>query len=534
MSVAKRLILLVCTSLIALAILGWVALDTAGRLDGRLNQINESVMPSVIHTDGAAAQLFESRSLVLTHILLTDTTRKAAVMASIQDSRKAFLDKVGNQRPLDDQDRALLQEASSQVNRYFALVDQALALSNDGKNEAAREMILSHGAQIKAMMQAVNDLLAYEASLTGKVAQASAADYHNSIILLLGVIGLAAAFSIAMGIMTYRRVEGPLVAVERLVEEVESELDFTRRVPVTGQDEISAMAAAFNRLLDRMQQSLSDITKHASEVSDAAAQMATAAQQVSVSSSQQSDAAASMAATVEEMTVSVTHVADRAGETNQLAVRSGQVATEGAEVIGHTVEDINGIAQVVRSAAEHIDLLDQDSAKVNTVVAVIREVADQTNLLALNAAIEAARAGEAGRGFAVVADEVRKLAERTASSTQEIASTIGSMQTSAKSAAEGMRAAVDQVESGVARTAQASDSIREISQVSQDTEARVGEISEAIREQSVASTSIAQQVERIAQMTEENSAAAAATADTARHLDELAGAMRQVVGQYRV
>ena len=534
MSVAKRLILLVCTSLIALAILGWVALDTAGRLDGRLNQINESVMPSVIHTDGAAAQLFESRSLVLTHILLTDTTRKAAVMASIQDSRKAFLDKVGNQRPLDDQDRALLQAANTQVNRYFALVDQALALSNDGKNEAARELILSHGAQIKAMMQAVNDLLAYEASLTGKVAQASAADYHNSIILLLGVIGLAAAFSIAMGIMTYRRVEGPLVAVERLVEEVESELDFTRRVPVTGQDEISAMAAAFNRLLDRMQQSLSDITKHASEVSDAAAQMATAAQQVSVSSSQQSDAAASMAATVEEMTVSVTHVADRAGETNQLAVRSGQVATEGAEVIGHTVEDINGIAQVVRSAAEHIDLLDQDSAKVNTVVAVIREVADQTNLLALNAAIEAARAGEAGRGFAVVADEVRKLAERTASSTQEIASTIGSMQTSAKSAAEGMRAAVDQVESGVARTAQASDSIREISQVSQDTEARVGEISEAIREQSVASTSIAQQVERIAQMTEENSAAAAATADTARHLDELAGAMRQVVGQYRV
>ena len=236
-----------------------------------------------------------------------------------------------------------------------------------------------------------------------------------------------------------------------------------------------------------------------------------------------------MAATVEEMTVSVTHVADRAGETNQLAVRSGQVATEGAEVIGHTVEDINGIAQVVRSAAEHIDLLDQDSAKVNTVVAVIREVADQTNLLALNAAIEAARAGEAGRGFAVVADEVRKLAERTASSTQEIASTIGSMQTSAKSAAEGMRAAVDQVESGVARTAQASDSIREISQVSQDTEARVGEISEAIREQSVASTSIAQQVERIAQMTEENSAAAAATADTARHLDELAGAMRDGV-----
>ena len=162
-------------------------------------------------------------------------------------------------------------------------------------------------------------------------------------------------------------------------------------------------------------------------------------------------------------------MADRAGEANRLSSSSGELAVGGQAIIGQTVEGINGIAETVHQAAEQIARLETDSERINAVVAVIKDVADQTNLLALNAAIEAARAGEQGRGFAVVADEVRKLAERTTKSTQEIAATITEMQTGSQNAVQGIQAVVGRVEDGVAKAEKANQAIQEIGGSSQQT-----------------------------------------------------------------
>ncbi len=364
--------------------------------------------------------------------------------------------------------------------------------------------------------------------LSGREAQLS--KNFTTTLVIAGGVSLLIVYLLAA---VASAISGAVANLARSAEQV-ADGDLTVHVSLASQDELSRVANAFNRMSDSIALLLKNARKTADELSVAADHLAVSSSQVAESSSSQSDAASAMAAAVEEMTVGINHISSNAREAQSEASVAGQLSVDGGAVMRETIEDINRISEVVQRSAEIIRSLGERSSQISTIVGTIKEIADQTNLLALNAAIEAARAGEQGRGFAVVADEVRKLAERTTLSTQEIASMIGGIQDGSQQAVVAMEEGVARVNEGVVRAGQAGDAIGQIREGSGRTVDAINEISDSLREQSAASTEIAQRVEGIAQMAEENSATSQTTAQTAHHLKDLATRLEHDIDRFRL
>ncbi len=361
---------------------------------------------------------------------------------------------------------------------------------------------------------------------------------ETQIVGRFGTAALLLAVCIAIGATWFywvaRGVRQPLESVVAAAEFAVKNDDFTQDVPVAGTRETARAGQALNALLRKFRTIIADAKVSSENIADASRALATTSEQVTRSSAAQAESSSSVAAAVEQASVSVSETAANARNANEVVgkARSGveRALTEMAATVGH----VNGIADLISASGENVGQLEVSSNKIGGIVKVIKEIADQTNLLALNAAIEAARAGEQGRGFAVVADEVRGLAERTARATQEIAALIGEIQSQIGGTVSGMQRATAQTAESLELVGSTELALQGIGQDSGEVSANVQSIADAIREQDAAIQQVASNIERIAQMTEENSAAAAASSETASRLDELAGQLRGAVARYRV
>ncbi|WP_409339073.1 methyl-accepting chemotaxis protein [Pseudomonas cichorii] len=276
------------------------------------------------------------------------------------------------------------------------------------------------------------------------------------------------------------------------------------------------------------------VRSNAHGVTGMSQQLSSGCHEVADSSQQQSSAASTMSAAASEMTASIEEITRHAERALDMANKAEALARNGGRVIHQVVSDMEGISRSSQQSAQVIRNLDEESEGIFNIIQVIKGIADQTNLLALNAAIEAARAGEQGRGFAVVADEVRSLAGRTSASTQEIASMVSRIQQNTREAVTSMETGVAQVDKGMAVTAEVETAIKEILEATLSTTQLVNDISRTISEQSLASNEIAHQVEMIASMSEGNSRVIGETAGTTDELSALAGQLSQSVDRFRL
>ena len=310
--------------------------------------------------------------------------------------------------------------------------------------------------------------------------------------------------------------------------------DLTVRMLNNYNGDLAKLKNDINALGDSLSQLINQVSETVQNTASAALEISSTAEGLAASSQEQSAQADEVASAVEEMSRTVTENAMAATRTAEVAQQNGAIASEGAKVVKQTVVKMRDIADVVRHSADNIQKLGDSSKQIGEIISVIDDIADQTNLLALNAAIEAARAGEQGRGFAVVADEVRKLAERTTEATKQIASMIKGIQGETEQAVVAMNQGTHEVQSGIEYADRAGESLNSILSSTQELLDMINQIAAASEEQSATSEQISKNVMSISKVTAESTQRVEDVARTSDELARLTEHLRDLMGNFQV
>jgi len=310
--------------------------------------------------------------------------------------------------------------------------------------------------------------------------------------------------------------------------------DLTRKIEIEGNDEVAETAEAFNRFLDQLRSMFGRIDQESIELTAGVKDIHDVIEQLSDDTQRLADLTAENAAAIEEITVSISHIADSSQDVDKLTKDTDVLSLESATAVRGVADETRESARDVEALSTMLDGLSQRSQEISGIIRVIKEIADQTNLLALNAAIEAARAGEQGRGFAVVADEVRKLAERTSQATVQITGMIEGVSSETGKAVENMQSTLNAVRGGANHSTEAAEKINAIRHNIKDVVAKIEEIALSTKEQFSATTAMAQAAEKITTQMHQSDSALQRAATEVKHLNGLALSLRGSFSNFRL
>ena len=385
--------------------------------------------------------------------------------------------------------------------------------------------------ELKPLLEQMVELQKHEAK---KLYVESEASFKTMRMVSISLLLLGAALGGTLGFSIIRGINRSMDELRGVMVKMSADGDLNARAKVYGQDEIGQAATAFNGLIDGFASIIRQVLGHAGTVSGTATQLSASSLQIAQGSQAQSEAAASTAAAVEEITVSINSVAANTEDVRKLSERSLQQTEQGNQSVTAMIGEIGRVQEAVNQIAGSVKEFVDSTRAIAGMTQQVKDIADQTNLLALNAAIEAARAGEQGRGFAVVADEVRKLAEKSAKSANEIDKVTSSLNQKSTQVEATVQAGLHSLQATQEQIGRVSTMLTEAGEAVTKSSHGVSDIAASVGEQSLASNEIARNVEKIAQMSEENHAAVEANTQDIVRLEQLARELQGAVSRFRV
>ena len=358
-------------------------------------------------------------------------------------------------------------------------------------------------------------------------------DFIASELMLLVVIGTLVALAAAWFLPLVVTVPLRMIS-DRIQNIAQGDGDLTIRINIDREDELGQLAGHVNRFMEKLQSLITDIRHNTDDVSGSAETLLEVSSSSQKAADEQCHAITMVVAAVNELTVAIQEVARNTGNTAQNAKNANQITDQGQERIHLAVERVQGLSSRISQTADIMVRLEGEAKNVTSVIDVIRGIAEQTNLLALNAAIEAARAGEQGRGFAVVADEVRTLASRTQKSTEDIQGMLSQLQSGVQRAVEAMNASTAMTNEAVGSASEAGESLAGIGSAVQNITNMAIQIATAAEEQSTVTAEIDKNLVEINQLAMTTSEDATKTANASQRLNQLSSSLRQLLGNFRV
>jgi methyl-accepting chemotaxis protein len=353
-------------------------------------------------------------------------------------------------------------------------------------------------------------------------------------LLVAGAVALTASFLCLMVVLKLAVTRRLNDFVEKVTDLARGEGDLTKKIIVTSHDEFGTLADEINSLVDKIRRIISDIAQTSEQVSASAVELQTNATQMANGAEEVAAQAETVATAGEEMSATSGDIAQNCQMASEGSQQANAAAVSGAKVVDETIAVMGSIAARVKSSAQAVESLGSRSDQIGEIVGTIEDIADQTNLLALNAAIEAARAGEQGRGFAVVADEVRALAERTTRATREIGTMIKAIQTETKEAVVAMEEGVIEVAKGSEKAADSGKALEQILEQINDVNAQIHQVATAAEEQTATTSEISNNMQQITEVVARTSRGAQESSAAANRLSALADDLRRIVSQFKI